>query len=242
MRALVTGAATGIGRATAIALGRAGFDVAIHFREHRTEATELVTRLAADGRESFSIGADLSQASGARELASRFRGQWSELDVLVHNAGTYPRRAFEEISEPELDAVFQTHLFSPMRLTRELLPLLRKSEAGRIIFVSSMLAYVGSRHGAHYAAAKAAQLGLARSLALELGPSITVNVVAPGTIDTAVLATYSAADRKRRAEELPAGRIGTADDVAQAIVFLASGGSAYVTGSTIHVDGGATRR
>ena len=130
------------------------------------------------------------------------------------------------------------HVVGPASLTRQLLPLLKRSASGRIIFVSSRLAYDGSRHGSPYATAKAAQIGLARSLALELAPGITVNVVAPGSIDTAILSGDSPEQRSERACQIPLQRIGTADEVAAVIAFLASPSASYITGTTVPVNGG----
>ncbi len=238
MRALVTGASVGIGRETARALARDGMDVAVHFRRHESEAAGLAQELSAGGREAFTVRADLSRPDGAATLAGAVRARWDSLDVLVHNAGSYPRAAFASITDAEWEACLRLNLTAPALLTRELLPLLTRSSAGRVIFVSSVLAVAGSRHGAHYAAAKAGLVGLARSLSRELAPGITVNTVAPGSIDTAILAGDTAEMRAERGRAIPLGRIGTAREVADVIAFLASPNAAYVTGATVHVNGG----
>ena len=150
----------------------------------------------------------------------------------------YNRAPFLEITDDDLRACFQVNLVAPFALTRELLPMLRRSDSGRVVFVASVLAFTGSATGAHYAAAKAGLLGLSRSLAKELAPGITVNTVAPGSIDTAILARDSPERRAERAQTIPLGRVGTAEEVAEAIAFLASPGASYLTGTTIHVNGG----
>ncbi len=238
MRALVTGASVGIGRETARALARDGFDVAVHYRGHAAEAEALVRELGAGGREAWSVRADLARPDGARSLAHAVRDRWDSLDAIVHNAGSYPRAPFAAISDADWEECLRVNLLAPALLTRELLPLLERSGAGRVVFVSSVLALAGSRHGAHYAAAKAGLLGLARSLSRELAPRVTVNAVAPGSIDTAILAADTPEMRSERNRAIPLGRIGTAGEVAEVIAFLASPKASYVTGTTIHVNGG----
>jgi 3-oxoacyl-[acyl-carrier protein] reductase len=238
MRVLVTGASGGIGRATAVRLAAPGVELALHYFQHRPEAEEIASRCLKRGAQAFCVGADLAVPAQVRTLARAVADHWPALDALVLNAGSYPRRKFDELSDEEFADCFRVHVFGPAQLARELLPRLRASSHGRIVFVSSMLAFNGSTHGAHYAAAKAAQLGLARSLALELAPQMTVNVVAPGAIDTAILAGDSPDRRAERSRAIPLGRIGTPDEVASAIAFLVGPESSYLTGTTIHVNGG----
>jgi 3-oxoacyl-[acyl-carrier protein] reductase len=238
VRALVTGASQGIGRATALRLAENGTDVAVHFLSHAAEARDVVERIRGLGRDAFPLRADLRDLTSVPRLAKELEVHWDALDILVHNGGSYPRNSFPETTDAEFEEQFRIHAEGPAALTRLLLPLLRRSESGRVIFVSSVLAFEGSRHGAPYATAKAAQLGLARSLARELAPWITVNVVAPGSIDTAVLAGDSPEQRNERGRQIPLGRLGTSEEVAAAIAFLASPEARYITGATIPVNGG----
>ncbi len=238
MRALVTGASGGIGSATARRLARDGWEIALHANAHPRPAEALTEEIRAGGGSAFLIAGDLADPASAPRAAAAIGARWDRLDLIVHNAGAYDRAAFGEIGDTDLDHELQVNLAGPFRWTRELLPLLRRSSAGRIVFVASILAFSGSRHGAHYAAAKAGIVGLARSLALELAPAITVNVVAPGAIDTAILASDTHEVRARRTRDIPAGRVGTPEEVAEAIAFLAGPGAAFITGATLHVNGG----
>ena len=238
MRALVTGASQGIGRATAIRLAQDGTAVAVHFLTHEAEARAVVDRIRALGRDAFAIQGDLRGLSSIPKLADAVELHWDTLDILVHNGGSYPRESFPESTDADFEEQLRIHAVGPAALTRKLLPLLRRSQSGRVIFVSSVLAFDGSRHGTPYATAKAAQLGLARSLARELAPWITVNVVAPGSIDTAVLAGDSPEQRDERGRQIPVGRLGSAEEVAAAIAFLASPEARYITGATLPVNGG----
>ncbi|MCI4369449.1 MAG: SDR family oxidoreductase, partial [Thermoplasmata archaeon] len=150
----------------------------------------------------------------------------------------YPRRPFASITDAEWLDCFRVNVFGAVGLTRRLLPLLERSTSGRVVFVSSVLAFTGSRHGAHYAGSKAALLGIARSLARELAPRITVNVVAPGAVDTAILASDTPELRAERRRAIPLERVAEAGEVAEAIAFLASPAASYITGTTLHVNGG----
>jgi 3-oxoacyl-[acyl-carrier protein] reductase len=238
MRVVVTGASRGIGRATALRLGHEGAEVALCFHQHRQEAASAVAEIVASNVSAFALEADLAQPQAVGRLADELARRWPAVDGLVLNAGSYPRRAFEDLTWEEFEDCFRTNLFGSAELTRLLLPLLRKAPSPRVVFVSSILAFDGSKHGAHYAAAKAAVGGLARSLARELAPRVSVNVVAPGSIDTALLAGDTPEVRAQRARSIPLGRVGTAEEVADSIVYLLSSKARYITGATIHVNGG----
>lgn len=239
MRALITGASRGIGAATARRIADPAAELILHYHTHRSEAEATAREATAKGAKVSLVEADLSRRGPTHALAQQVASGEAPLDALVLNAGAYPRASFEEISEDAFEECFRLNVFGPAQLCRELLPGLRRSAAGRIVLVSSVLAFTGTTHGAHYAAAKSALLGLGRSLARELAPGITVNMVAPGSIDTAILADDTPARRAERGRSIPLGRVGTAEEVANAIAFLLSPAASYVTGTTVHVNGGS---
>jgi 3-oxoacyl-[acyl-carrier protein] reductase len=239
VRALVTGASQGIGRATAKALARDGFEVAVHYRAHAEAAQELAREISGAGGSAFVVEGDLAVPESIERLARTIFQRWSSLDALVLNAGSYPRSSFRDLEPEKFEECFRTNVFGPAELLRKLLPLLEAAAPSRVVFVSSILAFQGSRHGAHYASSKSALLGLTGSLARELAPRVRVNVVAPGAIDTAILAEDTRETRAERERHIPIGRVGRPDEVAEVIAFLVSDRASYLTGATIHVNGGA---
>ncbi len=239
-RVLITGAGTGIGAATARVLARRGDELALHHHLHRSEAESLAKELVAAGGRAFTVPGDLTSTKDLDRMVQTLGSHFPSLEGLVLNAGAYPRTALEKISDEQFEATVRLNLFSPFALTRRLLPLLRKASPSpaRVVLVSSILAFNGSAHGADYAASKAGILGLARSLARELAPGITVNVVAPGSIDTAILAEDTPAQREARGRQIPLGRVGSPEEVARVVAFLTSPDANYMTGTTVHVNGG----
>ena len=233
--ALVTGASKGIGAATARRLAADGYDLVLHYHQDKAGAQRTADAVRRGRRKAQLVQADLGSARDLDALADA-AGAMRKLDCIVHNAAIYERRPFAEMTGQSWINTRLIDLDAPAVLTHLLLDKLAPQAS--LVFVSSIAAVRGSRHGAHYAAAKAGLLGLTRSLALELAPKARVNAVAPGYIDTAILAHDTPAQRKARAAEVPLGHLGRPDDVADAVAFLAGPQSRYITGQVLHVNGG----
>lgn len=237
--ALVTGSSKGIGKATAIRLAAAGFSVCINYLEDKKGAETARQLIEESGGNAMTIRADVSDRQSVRNLISRIREEWGRIDVLVNNAGIYERADFESLDFDAWRRTLSYNLDSVFLCTSEALPMMKRQQYGRIINISSQLAFKGSTHGAHYAASKSGMIGLTRSLAIELGRyGITVNMIAPGSIRTRILDTYNESQLRELGERIPLRRIGEAEDVASAVTFLASDEASYITGATINVSGG----
>ncbi len=246
-RALVTGAGHGIGRAIAVGLAAAGCDVAVHFHSSPEEAERTVAAIGALGRRAKAFRADVTVTADVDRLVAEATGFLGGLDVLVCNAGHLIGRAtVAEMSDEHFERVVDTNLTSTFRTCRAALPHLAGSAAGRIVTMSSLAAHNGGGPGSvPYAAAKAGIRGFTKALAKEVaGAGITVNAVAPGFIKgTAFHDTFTAPEAQRAMEAgIPVGRAGTPEDVAAAVVHLASPASGFLTGTTLDIDGGVWPR
>ncbi|MFZ5445546.1 MAG: SDR family NAD(P)-dependent oxidoreductase [Myxococcota bacterium] len=231
--ALVTGGGIRVGRAIALALGRAGYDVIVHANRSVEEAAQVVAALKTMGRTARVEAADLSSSDGPASLAARV----PTLSLLVNSAATYEHASFKDITRQRLETTLAVNVVAPFLLTQALLPQLEASGQGCVINITDMAvshAYTPTHFFSHYLASKAALEQLTRAWALELGPHIRVNAVAPGPV--AIGADTTAAQRRDMLERVPLRREGSAEDVAEAVVFLAR--APYITGQTIRVDGG----
>jgi len=238
--AFVTGGSSGLGRATAAALARAGARVAITYRSNAAGARALADALAGI-TEPLAIRADVSVDADVARAVAQTVERFGGLDILVNNAGITRDTLAVRTSPEDWHAVIETNLIGAVRCCRHALPHLMRSRGGRIINVASIAGILGSAGQANYSAAKAALIGLTGVLARELAPyGITVNAVAPGAIDAGIVASLPEDLRRRLVEVIPMGRMGTAEEVAALIVFLAGPQASYITGQTIAVDGGTT--
>jgi len=239
-RALVTGASRGIGRAIAEKFSEEKAIVGINYKSSDERAKEVLKNVQTNSQGMLLKG-DVSSKKDCKKIISGFVERYNGLDILINNAGIYKRKSLEEADIKDFDETIDVNVRGPFMLCKFSLEYLKESESGRIINMSSQLAFSGSDHGTSYVVSKSALLGLTRALALELGPEeITVNGIAPGTIDTDIISDYSKEERKRRAENIPLKRIGDPKDIADAALFLASEEGNYVHGEIIGVNGGST--
>jgi len=231
--ALVTGASRGIGRAAALALAKAGVDVAANFLSHEAAAQEVCSKIEALGRRALAIKADVSKATELTRLVETVECGLGGIGILVNNAGISRPQPLSDITEQDWDEVLTGNLKSMFLVTQAVLGGMRKRAWGRIINLSSVAAQTGGVIGPHYAASKAGALGLTHSYAALLAKEgITVNAIAPALIASEMVTS----NPKARPDLIPVGRFGTVEEVAEVVVMLANNG--YITGQTINVNGG----
>lgn len=231
--ALVTGASRGIGRASAVALARAGCAVAVNYRQRHEQAEETARLVEAEGRRSVVARADVADAAQVAGLIGEVVRSLGHVDVLVNNAGVARPASLEELTVADFDAAVAVNLRSAFLVTQAVVPEMRSRGWGRLIYVSSVAAQVGGVVGPHYAASKAGMHGLAHAYAALLArEGVTANVVAPALIETEMVTS----NPRARPELIPVGRFGRVNEVADVVVMLAANG--YVTGQTVNVNGG----
>jgi 3-oxoacyl-[acyl-carrier protein] reductase len=237
--ALVTGGSRGIGRAACLALAELGASVAVHHRTRVDAAEQVVQAIKAGGNTAFSVQADLAQPEAADALTTAVIARFGRIDILVNNAAELNDTAFLDMTDAQWDQIINVNLSAVFRLSRACAAHMIREGWGRIISLSSQAAFTGSNNHAHYAASKAGLSGLTYSLAKELGKhGITANLVAPGRIETDMLYERSAGRMDEWLRQTPLGRLGKPEEVAAAIAFLASPAASYITGATLHVNGG----
>jgi 3-oxoacyl-(acyl-carrier-protein) reductase len=235
---LVTGGSRGIGRAIALELGRHGASVAVGYAHNKAAAEEVVTEIARSGGQSFAFGCDVQDAEAVEPAVASVVERFGKIDVLVNNAGITRDRSLAKMSHEEWDAVLQTNLTSVFHLTARVLPHMVKAGYGRIVNISSVIGLHGNFGQANYAAAKAGIIGFTKSAALELArKGVTVNAIAPGFIETEMIAAMPDEVRARILEKIPMGRFGRPEEIAQVVAFLVLNGD-YITGQVISIDGG----
>ena len=237
--ALVTGASRGIGRATACVLAAKGAAVALHYHTGQATAEDAAAIIRKAGANAITLQGDLSDPDAADTLVRETVTALGGVDILVANAGMMSDGAVQAITDEVWDATINVNLAAVFRLARASISHLQQSAGGRIIAITSQAAYRGSKNHAHYAASKAGLAGLIYSLALEVAPQrITANLVAPGRIATDMVMSRAAGRLDEWHKQTPLGRLGTAEEVAACVAFLASDGARYITGATLHVNGG----
>lgn len=244
--ALVTGASSGIGAATAETLAELGARVAIGYNRNTQGAEDTRDRIVRSGRSAITIKADVRHAEDVRRLVARTAAELGPIDILINNAGSLvARRGIQEVTEEHLDEIFALNLKSAVLASQAVAPSMIERRRGAIVNVVSIAGHTGGGPGAGiYASAKAALTAYTKSLAKELAPhGIRVNAVSPGVIDTPFHEAFSTPEMMRSfVSMIPLGRLGTPAECANVIAFLASGAASYIVGETIEVNGGQLMR
>ncbi len=241
--AIVTGASGGLGRAIALALAQEGAAVAVHYRKNREAAGEVVRAIERQGGSARSIQADVGVAEDAQRLVQESVEALGGVHILVNNAGITRDTLVLRMKEEDWQMVINTNLTGAFYCSRAVLREFLRQRGGRIINITSVAGQIGTTGQANYAAAKAGLIGMTRAIAREVASrGITVNAVAPGFIDAGITQQLPPEVARGYIEQVPLGRAGKPDEVAAAVVFLASDAAAYITGHVLNVDGGLVMR
>jgi 3-oxoacyl-[acyl-carrier protein] reductase len=238
--AIVTGAATGIGRATAKMLARAGAHVAINHHGQGAQAAALCREIGDTGGSALAFDFDVSDTAAFTAAIADILLRWGRIDILVNNAGVLLDKPFLDTTDADWRRIMDVDLTGVFVGCRAVLPAMLQARQGAIVNVASELGIIGRAHFAPYCAAKAGVIGLTRSLAREFAPHVRINAVAPGPVDTAMVSLEQmSAEAIALETAIPAGRLGTPEEIASAIVFLASDHASFFHGQTVSPNGGA---
>lgn len=236
--ALITGASRGIGKACALALSGSGVRVALAARNGEQLET-LAGEIRSAGGEAFAVTLNLASADSIKEVAAKVAKEFGSIDILVNNAGITKDGLALRMKKDDWDTVLATNLTGAFLMSQQVLQGMMRGRWGRIINISSVVGEMGNAGQSNYAASKAGLVGLTKSLAQEMGSrNITVNAVAPGFIETDMTHGLSQELKEKMLANIPLKRIGSADDVASAVAFLASDAASYITGHVLDVNGG----
>lgn len=238
--ALVTGSTRGLGKGTALALAQRGAELIINCQVHEPEATAIIDQITSFGGKAIFIPADISKADEVEKLFQEIDDRFGRLDILINNAGTSQAKDIFDITEDDWQHIINTNLSSGFHCSKQAMRRMREQHYGRIVFISSVVAYQGALFGhAHYAASKSGQLGLMKTLARTGAPlGINVNAVAPGIMETELLyRTHGEEGVAKLTKTIPLG-LGNAMDIGNAVAFLCSDEARYITGTTLDVNGG----
>ena len=240
--AIVTGISKsggGIGRAIALALAGAGANVAVAGHSSLAAAEAVAGEIQSKGRQALAARCDVAVAADVEKFISQVLTSWGSLDIVVNNAGTTRDGLLLRMSEEDWDTVLDGNLKGTFLMTRAALKPMLKARHGKIVNITSVMGLVGNAGQANYSASKAGIIGFTRSVAKEVGSrNIQVNAVAPGFIETALTHGFSEETRQAILKDIPAGRLGSPEDVAGVVVFLCTSAADYMTGQTLTVDGG----
>lgn len=237
--ALITGATRGIGRAVAIRLANAGFDIALNYRKDNDDLTNTKLEIEKTGVICFPVQGDVSSFEDCERIAKELFEKFGKIDVLVNNAGVTKDMLLMRMKPEDFTGVIDVNLIGTFNMTRNVVPYMVKARSGRIVNISSVVGMEGNAGQTNYAASKAGVIGFTKSLARELGSrNILVNAVAPGFIETDMTSVLSDSVKDEIAKKISLRRMGSVDDVAGVVEFLCGSASSYVTGTVIPVTGG----
>ena len=236
--AIVTGSSRGIGAAIARRLGAAGFGVCVNYVSNEGMALEVAEGIERLGGRAIVVKADVGDREQVQQLIDKTAATFSGIRIVVNNAGFSQHKTLDEMTDEDWNRSIAVNLSAAMFAVRAALPFLKNEPWARVVNICSLRAMTGSDHGAHYAAAKSGLIGLTKSLALELAPTITVNAVSPGYTRTDMNAAALATKEAQIAAKIPARKVAEPDDIAAVVAFLASEEAGYVTGQTINANGG----
>lgn len=236
---LITGASGGIGSAMAKAFAENGNAVVLAYHNNADNALQVCNEIISSSGQAVAVQVDVSKTEEVENMFAKAEEAFGGVDVLVNNAGVSTQRLFTDISEQEWDDMFAVNVKGVFLCSKRALPRMIAKKAGNIINVSSMWGQVGASCESHYSATKAAVIGLTKALAKEEAPSgVRVNCIAPGAIETEMMKSFSREDKEALCEEIPLGRLGSPEEVANLAVFLASDKASYVTGQVFSPNGG----
>ncbi len=240
--ALITGASRGIGRAIAMEFARAGAEVIINFHRSKEKAEELAKEIENQGGKAYLAPFDVANPKEIKEAVKALEEKVGTIHILVNNAGITKDSLLLKMKEEDWESVLRTNLFSAFYVTQAVLPMMLKNRWGRIINISSVVAFTGNPGQTNYCAAKAGLIGFTKALALEVaGRNITVNAIAPGYIETDMTEKLPEKIKEVFLQEIPLKRAGLPEEVAYLALFLASEQASYITGSVFHINGGLYR-
>ncbi len=237
--ALITGATRGIGRQIAITLAKEGYDIALNYRKENEELESVKKEIEENKVSCFAVKGDVSNFEDCEELTKQIIEKFGRIDVLVNNAGITKDMLLMRMKKEDFEQVIDVNLVGTFNVTKNVISYMLKARTGRIINISSVVGVSGNAGQTNYAASKAGIIGFTKSLAKEVASrGVLANVVAPGFIETSMTEVLKDEVKEEIAKSIPLKRMGTAQDVANVVKFLASEDSSYITGQVLHVDGG----
>jgi 3-oxoacyl-[acyl-carrier protein] reductase len=232
---LITGASGGIGQSIAIQLASKGYHLYLHYNRNEASIRKLVDKLAPFGGEYITIQADLSDPIGYTKLCS----QIFSLDGIIHCSGISHYGLLIDLKQEEAESLMQLHVTSPLMITKELLPKLIQKRSGNIVVITSIWGQTGAACEVAYSAAKGAQIAFVKALSKEVALNgIRVNAIAPGVVETPMMSQFTEEDKDMLKSEIPMGRLGNPNEIANGVVFLLSNESSYITGQVLSINGG----